>query len=150
MESRMHVDLQRRGVSRKRLVLTGQAIVSALIILATSVSCSRRAAEMSEPPYRIIERILPFSSSLSDEENRHLVQRRSNAKPNLQQEQRRTSLPPKVAKVHAPDTSTATAPSHASGKTNPPPLLNREKHHLPQQSLNSPNRPRDVPNNPHP
>jgi hypothetical protein len=32
----------------------------------------RRAAEMPEPPYRMVERILPFSSHLSDEENRQL------------------------------------------------------------------------------
>src|SRR5260221_8979796 len=85
MESGMHVDLHGRGTSRNRLLLTGQAIVPMLIILTTSVSCSRRAAEMPEPPYRIVERILPFSSSLSDDENRQLVQRRSDAKPNLQQ-----------------------------------------------------------------
>jgi hypothetical protein len=81
---------------------------------------------MSEPPYRIFERILPFSSSSSDEENRQLVQQRSDAKPNLQQEPHRPASPPKVAKVHTPDTSSATAPRHASGKTNPP-LLDRDK-----------------------
>src|SRR5260370_6850075 len=90
---------------------------------------------MQEPPYRIVERILPFSSRLYDEENRQLVQRRSDAKPNLQQEQHRTSSLPKVAKVHAPDTSSASAPRPASGKTNPPPLLDREQEHLFQQFL---------------
>jgi hypothetical protein len=100
MESGMGVDLQKRGASRHRLLLTGQAIVPVLIILTTTVSCSRRAAEMPEPPYRIVERILPFSGSSSDEENRQLVQRRSDARPTLQQDQHRTSPPPKVAKVH--------------------------------------------------
>jgi hypothetical protein len=100
MESGIGVDLQKRGASRHRLLLTGQAIVPVLIILTTTVSCSRRAAEMPEPPYRIVERILPFSSSSSDEENRQLVQRRSDARPTLQQDQHRASPPPKVAKVH--------------------------------------------------
>src|SRR5258708_10397628 len=109
MESGMHVDLHGRGTSRNRLLLTGQAIVPMLIILTTSVSCSRRAAEMPEPPYRIVERILPFSSLLSDEENRQLVQRRPDAKPNLQHEQHRPSSPPKVATVHAPVTSSTSA-----------------------------------------
>jgi hypothetical protein len=141
----MRVDLHKRGASRNRILLTGQAIVPALIILTTSVSCSKRAAEMSEPPYRIIERILPFSSGLSDEENRQLVQRQSDAKPTLQQDQHRTSSPPKVAKAHAPDTSSASAPRHASGKTNPPPLLDRDKEQLFQQFLEWRKRQADVP-----
>ncbi len=131
----MCIDLHKRDTSRNRLLPTGQAIVPVLLILTTTVSCSRRAAVMPEPPYRIVERILPFSSSSSDEENRHLVQRRSEARPNLQQDQHRTSSPPKVAKVHAPDTSSASAPRHASGKTNPPPLLDPEKEQLFQQFL---------------
>jgi hypothetical protein len=141
----MGVDLHKRDASRNRLLRTGQAIVPVLIILTTTVSCSRRAAEMPEAPYRIVERILPFSSRLSDEENRQLVQRRSDAKPNLQQEQHRTSSPPKVAKVHAPDTNSTSAPRHASGKTNPPPLLDPEKEQLFQQFLEWRKRQTDVP-----
>jgi hypothetical protein len=145
LEGGMRVDLHKRGTSRNLLLLTGQAIVPALIILTTSVSCSKRAAETSEPPYRIVERILPFSSGSSDEENRPLVQRRSEARPALQQDQHRTSSPPKVAKVHAPDTSSATAPRHASGKTNPPPLLDRDKEQLFQRFLEWRKRQTDVP-----
>jgi hypothetical protein len=141
----MHVDLHTRGTDRNRLLLTGQAIVPALIILTTSVSCAKRAAEMSESPFQIVERILPFSSSSSDEENRQLLQRRSDAKPHLHQEQHRPLSPPKVAKVHAPDTSSATAPRHASGNTNPPPLLDRDKEHLFQQFLEWRKRQTDVP-----
>jgi hypothetical protein len=135
----MHVDLHKRGASRNRLLLTGQAIVPALIILTTSVSCAKRAAEMSEPPHRIVERILPFSGTSSDEENRQLVQRA------LQQEPHRPPSPPKVAKVHALDTGSATAPRHASGKTNPPPLLDRDKEQLFQQFLEWRKRQTDVP-----
>lgn len=141
----MRVDLHKRDASRNRLLLTGQAIVPVLIILTTTVSCSRRSADMPGPPYRIVERILPVSSRLSDEENRRLVQRRFDAKPNLQQEQRRTSSPPEVAKVHAPDTGSASAPGHASGKTNPPPLLDRDKEQLFQQFLEWRERQTDVP-----
>ena len=111
----MRVDLHKRDTSRNHLLLTGQAIVPVLIILTTS--------------------ILPFSSRLSDEENRQLVQPLSDVKPNLQQEQHRTSSPPKVAKVHAPDTSSASAPRPASGKKNPPPLRDRDKEQLFQQFL---------------
>jgi hypothetical protein len=100
---------------------------------------------MSEPPYRIVERILPFSSSSSDEENRQLVQRRSDAKPALEQEPHRPPSSPKVAKVHARDTGSATAPRHASGKTNPPPLLDRDKEQLFQQFLEWRKRQTDVP-----
>jgi len=100
---------------------------------------------MPGPSYQIVERILPFSSRLSDEENRQLVQRRSGARPNLQQEQRRTSSPSKVAKVHAPDTRSASAPRPASGKTNPPPLLDREKEQLFQHFLEWRKRQTDVP-----
>jgi len=140
----MLVYLQRRG-TRNRLLLTCQAIMPTLIILTTSVSCSKRAVEMPEPPYRIVERILPFSNRLSDEENRQLALRRSDAKPNLQQEQHRTSSPPKVANVHAPDTSSASAPRPASRKTNPPPLLNREKEQLFQQFLEWRSRQKEAP-----
>ncbi len=157
MEGGMCIDLRKRDTSRNRLLLTGQAIVPMLMILTTSVSCSRRAGEMPEPPYRIIERILPFSSGLSDEENRQLVQRRPDAKPRqlvqrrpdakptLQQEQHRASSPPKVARVHAPDTSSESAPRPASGKKNPPPLLDREKEQLFQQFLEWRKHQTDVP-----
>ena len=143
----MRVDLHRRDTSRNRnrLLLTGQAMVPVLIILTTSVSCSRRGAEMPEPPYRIVERILPFSSILSDEENRQLVQPRSDVKPNLQQEQHWTSSSPKVAKVHAPATSSRSVPRPASGKTNPPPPLDREKEQLFQHFLEWRKRQTDVP-----
>src|SRR5690349_5962984 len=60
MEGGMGVDLHKRDASRNCLLLTGQAIVPVLIILTTTVSCSIRAAELPEPPYRIVERILPF------------------------------------------------------------------------------------------
>jgi hypothetical protein len=141
----MRVDLHKLGTSRNRVLLIGQAIMPALIILTTSVSCAKRGAEVSEPPYRIVERILPFSSSSSGEENRQLVQRRSDAKPTLQLEQHRPPSPPKVAKVHAPDTSSATAPRHASGKTNLQPLLDRDKEQLFQQFLEWRKRQTDVP-----
>ena len=141
----MRVDLHKRDTSRNRLLLTCQAIVPMLIILTTSVSCSRRAAGMPEPPFQIVERILPFSSSLSDEENHQPVQRRSDVKPNLQQEQHRSSSPPKVVKVHAPAASSRFAPHPASGKTNPPPLLDRNKEQLFQQFLEWRKRQTDVP-----
>ncbi len=60
-------------------------------------------------------------------------------------ERHRTSSPPKVAKVHTPDTSSASAPRAASGKTNPPPLLDREKEQLFQQFLEWRKRQTDVP-----
>jgi hypothetical protein len=103
---------------------------------------------MPEPPYRIIEPNLPFSRSSSDEENRQLVQRRSDARPTLQQDQHRTSSPPrvaKVAKVHALDTSSASAPRHVSGKPNPPPLVDPEKEQLFYQFLEWRKRQTDAP-----
>jgi hypothetical protein len=145
LEGGMRVDLHKRGTSRNRVLLIGQAIMPALIILTTSVSCAKRGAEVSEPPYRIVERILPFSSGSSDEENRQLVQRRSDAKPTLQPDQHGPPSPPKVTKVHAPDASSATAPRHASGKTNSPPLLDRDKEQLFQQFLEWRKRQTDVP-----
>lgn len=140
----MRVDLHKRGPSRNRLLLTGQAIVPLLIILTTTMSCARRTAEVAEPPYRIAEPILPFSSRLSDDEKGQLVERRSDAKPNLQQEQHRTSSPPKVAKAHAPDRSIAPAPHRASEKKNPP-LLDPEKEQLFEEFLEWRKRQTDVP-----
>ncbi len=139
----MRVDLHKRDTSRNRLLLTGQAIVPIAYNPHNKRELFKSAAETPEPPFRIF--ILPFSSSLSDEENRQLVQRRSDAKPNLQQEQHRTSSLPKVARVHAPDTSSGSAPRHASGKTNPPPLLDREKEQLFQQFLEWRSRQKEVP-----
>ena len=145
MGSGMGVDLHKRDACRNRLLLTSQAVVPVLIILTTTVSCSRRAVETPEPPYRIVERILPFSRSSSDEENRQLVQRRSDARPTLQQDQHRTPSPPRVAKVHALDTSSASAPRHVSGKPNPPPLVDPEKEQLFQQFLEWRKRQTDAP-----
>jgi len=100
---------------------------------------------MPEPHYRIVERILPFSSRLSDDENRQIVQRRSDAKPNLHLEQHRTSSLSKLAKVHAPDTSSASAPRPAWGKMNPPALHDQKKEQLFQQFLEWRKRQTDVP-----
>jgi hypothetical protein len=141
----MFVDLRRRGNGRSRVLFTCQATVPMLIILMTSVSCSRPAADMPEPHYRMVERVLPFSSRLTDGENQQLAQRRVDGQPMLRAEQRRTSQPPQPAKVHAPETTRASPPRPASGKTNPPPLLNREKEQLFQQFLEWRSRQKDVP-----
>jgi hypothetical protein len=99
---------------------------------------------MPEPLYRIGERVLPFSSRLSDEEYWRLVQERSDAKPSLQREQHRTSPLLKTAKLHAPDTSSA-ASRRVSEKRNPPSLSDAEKEQLFQEFLEWRKRQTDVP-----
>ncbi len=133
MESGMLVDLRKRGTGRDRPLQSCRVIVSTLIILITCVGCSRRAAEMPEPPYRVVERMLPFSSRLIDSENQ-LPQRRFDRQPIPRAEQHRT-FPPKAPKVHTPDATRASALRPVSGKKNPPPLLDREKEQLFQQQF---------------
>jgi hypothetical protein len=100
---------------------------------------------MQEPPYRVLERVLPFSSRLSDEENQQLAQRQVDEQSVRRAEQHRISPRPKVAKVHAPDTASAPASRRDLTRTNAPPLLDREKEQLFEQFLEWRSRQTDIP-----
>jgi hypothetical protein len=141
----MRVDLHRWGARRNRLLATCQAIAPTLIILMTCVSCAKRAAEMQEPSYRIAEPALSLFSRLTDGENQHLPQRRVDEQPLHRAEQHRTSPPPKAAKLQTPETTRALPPRPVSGKTNPPPPLDRGKEQMFQEFLEWRNRKRDMP-----
>jgi hypothetical protein len=143
-ESGMRVDLC-RGSGRNRLLSTCQATLTAFMILITCVSCSTRTAEMREPSYRGVEPVQPFASRLSDEENRQLVQRRSDARPNLQHKQHRIPPPPRIAKVHVPDTTGTFALRRGLEKPTLPRLPDAEQDQLFQEFLEWRKRQTDIP-----
>ena len=145
MESGMLVDLHRRGTRRNRLLVTCRAIVPQLIIVMTCVSCAKRPADIQEPSTRIAWPALPFFSNLTERENQQLPHRRVDEQPLHRAEQRRTSPPPKAAKVQTPATTRSSAPRPVSGETNRPPLSDREEEQLFQEFLEWRKRQRDMP-----
>jgi hypothetical protein len=101
---------------------------------------------MSEPRYRFVEPALPFVSLFTYRENQQLPQRRFDEQPPRQAEQHRAPTPSKTVKVNTPDTTTRTpAPRPVSGKTNPPPLLDREREQLFEQFLEWRSHQKDIP-----
>ncbi len=85
----MIVELRGRS---DRLLVTCQAMVPTLVILMTTVSCSR--PDMPEPRVGIFEPL--FSSPVIDTANRPVVQR-DKGQPKVQRGQPRTAASPKVA-----------------------------------------------------
>jgi hypothetical protein len=100
---------------------------------------------MQEPSSRIAEPALPFLSRLSDSENKELAQRRVDEQPLHRVEQHRTSPTLRTAKVRTPEANHAPAPRPVSGKTNPPPLLDRKEEQLFQEFLEWRRRQKDMP-----
>lgn len=130
------------------LLLICQATVPMLMVLMTAVSCSAPAADMRNPRYRVIdiERELPPSSRWTNEESRQVVQRGVDGRSILRREQQRTSALSRVAKVHAPDTTGASASHRILQKPNPPPRLDAEaKERLFQEFLEWQRRQQDMP-----
>ena len=116
----MLVDLRGRSGRRNRLLVTCQAMVSTLVILLTTVSCSR--PDMPEPRVGIFEP--SFSRPVVETANRPLVQR-DKGQPKVQREQPRTAASPKVATVHAPKATSVSRPTSKKAAT--PPRLNAQR-----------------------
>jgi hypothetical protein len=141
----MRVDLRTRSTGRSRLRLTGQVTALTLMIIVAFVSCSRPMANMPEPSYRVVQPELSFFSRLSEGENQRLAQRRVDEQSVHRAEQHRALPRPKVATVHAPDTTTAPASRRDLLRANTPPLLDREKERLFEQFLEWRSRQKDIP-----
>jgi hypothetical protein len=126
MENGMLVDLrERRG--RDRLLFTYQTTVSILIILITTLSCSK--PDMLQPSIGVLERETWFSDPETDATNSPLVERKE-ARPKVRRAQPRRSASPKVATVHAPKAPGVSVSRSASKKANTPSLPDAKKEQL--------------------
>ena len=86
----MCVELLRRGGTRHRLFFVCQATVPTLVILMTTMSCSK--PDMPQPVVGIVE--LLFPDRVTDGADRQMVQR-GEGKAKVQREQPKTSTSPK-------------------------------------------------------
>src|SRR5215470_13358115 len=123
MENGMLSDFRGRGRRRDRLLFACQAIIPAVIILMTAVSCSRPGADMPPPPVGILEL---FSGRVTEAPKRQVIQREE-APPKVRRAQPRITAPPKVAKLHAPNTTSRPASPGAPKKANTPPRPNAQR-----------------------
>ena|SRR5215831_301823 len=118
----MLVELRGRGDRRHRLLI--QATVPTLIILLTTVSCSR--LDMRQSRVGTAEPVPWFPIRMIEPANPQLVQR-GEGQPKARREQPRTSASskvaasPKVATVHMPKAPNASGSQRASKKPNTPP-----------------------------
>src|SRR5690349_16938065 len=127
----MLLDLRGQGGRRDRLLLTCQAAVPALVIVLTTVSCSRPAPDMPPPRVGFFDELFP--PRITEPPRRQLVQR-DQAPPKARPEQPRTSAspkavsaPPKVAKVQPANATSRSGSPSASKKANTPPRSNVER-----------------------
>jgi hypothetical protein len=88
---------------------------------------------------------LSFSDPLTKGDDQQPAHRRLAAQPPLRQDQHKIPPSPKVAKVHAPITTGASAPRRASEKPNPPTLSDAEKEQLFEEFLEWRKRQTDLP-----
>ena len=112
----MLVELLRRGGTRDRFFFV-QATVPTLIILMTTMSCSKH--DMPQPVVQIAE--LLFPDQVTDGANRQVVQS-GEGRAKVQREQPRTSTSPKVAKAASTPVS-----REASKKVSTPPRLDTQR-----------------------
>src|SRR5262245_1460972 len=118
MENGMLVDLRGQGGSRDRILSICRATVPMLMILMTTVGCSRP----TDMPVGIVDL---FSGRVTEAPNPQSVQR-DETPPKVRRQQPKTSPSPKVATVHPPKTvQTPNAPRRsvsppAAKKTNTP------------------------------
>jgi len=136
MENGMIVELRGRS---DRLLVTCQAMVPTLVILMTTVSCSR--PDMPEPRVGIFEPL--FSSPVIDTANRPVVQR-DKGQPKVQRGQPRTAASPKVATVHAPKATSVSRPTSKKAAT-PPRLDTQREQRLFQEFLEWRKRQKNLP-----
>jgi hypothetical protein len=137
MENGMLFDLRMRGGSRDRILFISQATLPTLLILMTTVSCSR--PDMPQPRVGIFEPEL-FSGVVTEEPERQLVQG-DEARSKIRREQPKTSAPRKVetarkvATVHTPKAPSPSVSGRASKKADAPPRLKTQGEHQREQQL---------------
>ena len=119
----MLLDLRVRGGSRDRVLFTSRAILPTLIILMTTMSCSR--PDLPQPYVEIVEPEL-FSAPVTEAPRRKLVQG-DEAQPKVRREQPKASASRKVATSrkaateHAPNTTSPAASDRVAKKAKAPP-----------------------------
>lgn len=137
----MRVDLHSRTTGSVTFLSICRATGPTLLILMTCLSCSTMPAEMSQPRYRVGGPALSSSDPLTEEDNqrsednRQSAHRRLDAHPTRRQDQHKIPPFPKLAKLHAPITTGASAPRRASDEPNPSTLSDAEKAELFQEFL---------------
>lgn len=118
----MLVELRGRSGRRDRLLFACQATASTLVLLMTTVSCSR--PDMPQPPAGIFDPW--FSGSVTDPANTQLVQPDEEL-PKVQRERPKTSGLRKVAVVHGPKPIGKPASRATSKKASTRPRLDVQK-----------------------
>jgi hypothetical protein len=126
----MRVDLHSRTTGSVTVLSICRVTGPTLLILMTCLSCSTPSAETSQPRYRVGGSALLFSDPLTEEDNRQSAHQMLNAHPTRRQDQHKIPPSPKLAKLHAPITTGASAPRRASDEPNPATLSDAEKAEL--------------------
>jgi hypothetical protein len=114
--------LRGRNGRRDRLLFTYKATVPTLIVVMTTMSCSR--PDMPQPRTGIFETF--FLDPVPDAASTRSAQR-DEGQPKVQRARPKSSGAPKVATVHAPKTTSAPGPRPASKKANTPPRLDSQR-----------------------
>src|SRR5262249_33993428 len=103
---------------------TCKAIVSTLIILVTTASCSR--PDMPQPRIGIFQREPSFSGRVTDAANPQLAQR-DDGQSRVRPRQPRTAISPKVATVRAPKATSQSVQRPAAKKASTPAQLDEKR-----------------------
>jgi hypothetical protein len=123
MENGMLLDLRVQDGSRDRVLFTSRAILPTVVILMTSMSCSR--PDLPQPYVEIVEPEL-FSAPLTESPRRKLIQG-DEAQPKIRREQPKRSALPKVATARknaterAPNPTSPAVSGRAAKKAKTPP-----------------------------
>ena len=128
----MHVDLRRRRTRTDLLLLTCRAIGPALVTAMTAVSCSGPAADMPERRQGVVAREPSLTSRAAPDENRAVVQRKSETQQTPAREAHGSEPQRHVAKVSLPYTN-GVSPSllpRRSERTNTASFTQAEKEQL--------------------
>ena len=148
MENGMLFDLRMRGDSRDRLSFTSQTTLPTLLILMTTVSCSR--PELPQPRVGIGEFEL-FSGLVTEAPKEQLIQE-DEAHPKIRRETSKTSASRnvatsrKVATARAPKATSPSASGGVSKKANTPARSNAQREQqLFQEFLEWQKRQKDLP-----
>ena len=115
----MFVDLRGQGGSRDRILFACQATVPMLIILMTTVSCSRP----TDMPVGITDL---FSGRVIEAPDLQSVQR-DETPPKVRRPQPKTSASPKVATVQSPSAPRRSVSRPAAKKANTPQRLDAQR-----------------------
>jgi len=138
MENGMFVDLRGEGGRRDRILFACQATVPMLMILMTTVSCSRPA----DMPVGIVELL---SGRVTEPPDLQSVQP-DEASPKVRRQQPKPSASPKVATVHPPNPPRRSVSRPAAKKANTPQRLESQREQqLFQEFLEWRKRQRDLP-----